>query len=152
VTGANKGIGFAIVRGLCKQFKGDVYLTCKLQIILLIFILIVTFVCIVCVGDCLSVKTLQESFIGVHIIDDISNADIYYFDTCKICHFNAFHFQSLFELTSVEFSTHFVLIMTSIQLFYLGIFVLLHKATPVDKPQLSYLVNKLYKTLSYIKR
>ena len=32
VTGANKGIGFAIVRGLCKQFKGDVYLTGKFQI------------------------------------------------------------------------------------------------------------------------
>ena len=29
------------------------------------------------------------------------------------------------------------------------IFVLLHKATPIDKPQLSYMVNKLYKTLSY---
>ncbi|KAK3591763.1 hypothetical protein CHS0354_019535 [Potamilus streckersoni] len=29
VTGANKGIGFAIVRGLCKQFDGDVYLTGK---------------------------------------------------------------------------------------------------------------------------
>jgi len=31
-----------------------------------------------------------------------------------------------------------------------SIFVLLHKATPVDKPQLSYMVNKLHKTLSYI--
>ena len=29
VTGANKGIGFAIVRGLCKQFTGDVYLTAR---------------------------------------------------------------------------------------------------------------------------
>lgn len=29
VTGANKGIGYAIVRGLCKQFKGDVYLTAR---------------------------------------------------------------------------------------------------------------------------
>lgn len=29
VTGSNKGIGFAIVRGLCKQFKGDVYLTSR---------------------------------------------------------------------------------------------------------------------------
>ena len=29
VTGANKGIGYAIVRGLCKQFDGDVYLTGK---------------------------------------------------------------------------------------------------------------------------
>ncbi|XP_060607126.1 carbonyl reductase [NADPH] 1-like [Ruditapes philippinarum] len=27
VTGANKGIGYAIVRGLCKQFDGDVILT-----------------------------------------------------------------------------------------------------------------------------
>ncbi|XP_060062652.1 carbonyl reductase [NADPH] 1-like [Ylistrum balloti] len=27
VTGANKGVGYAIVRGLCKQFDGDVYLT-----------------------------------------------------------------------------------------------------------------------------
>ena len=27
VTGGNKGIGFAIVRGLCKAFDGDVYLT-----------------------------------------------------------------------------------------------------------------------------
>ena len=27
VTGANKGIGYAIVRGLCKQFNGDVILT-----------------------------------------------------------------------------------------------------------------------------
>ena len=29
VTGANKGVGFAAVRGLCKQFDGDVYLTGK---------------------------------------------------------------------------------------------------------------------------
>ncbi|KAK2177136.1 hypothetical protein NP493_616g00025 [Ridgeia piscesae] len=29
VTGGNKGIGFAIVRGLCKKFKGDVYLTAR---------------------------------------------------------------------------------------------------------------------------
>ncbi|KOB64421.1 putative dehydrogenase with different specificities related to short-chain alcohol dehydrogenase [Operophtera brumata] len=29
VTGANKGIGFAIVRGLCKRFEGDVYLTSR---------------------------------------------------------------------------------------------------------------------------
>ena len=29
VTGSNKGIGFAIVRGLCKQFNGDVYLTSR---------------------------------------------------------------------------------------------------------------------------
>lgn len=29
VTGANKGIGYAIVRGLCKQFDGDVYLTAR---------------------------------------------------------------------------------------------------------------------------
>ncbi|POI34461.1 hypothetical protein CIB84_001787 [Bambusicola thoracicus] len=29
VTGSNKGIGFAIVRDLCKQFKGDVYLTAR---------------------------------------------------------------------------------------------------------------------------
>jgi len=29
VTGSNKGIGFAIVRGLCRQFKGDVYLTSR---------------------------------------------------------------------------------------------------------------------------
>jgi carbonyl reductase 1 len=29
VTGSNKGIGFAIVRGLCKQFAGDVYLTAR---------------------------------------------------------------------------------------------------------------------------
>ena len=29
VTGSNKGIGFAIVRGLCKQFTGDVYLTAR---------------------------------------------------------------------------------------------------------------------------
>ena len=29
VTGANKGIGFAIVRGLCKQFDGDVFLTAR---------------------------------------------------------------------------------------------------------------------------
>ncbi|XP_053561922.1 carbonyl reductase [NADPH] 1-like [Bombina bombina] len=27
VTGSNKGIGFAIVRSLCKNFQGDVYLT-----------------------------------------------------------------------------------------------------------------------------
>ena len=27
VTGANKGIGYAVVRGLCKQFDGDVFLT-----------------------------------------------------------------------------------------------------------------------------
>ena len=29
VTGSNKGIGFAIVRALCKQFKGEVYLTSR---------------------------------------------------------------------------------------------------------------------------
>ncbi|XP_008427238.1 carbonyl reductase [NADPH] 1 [Poecilia reticulata] len=29
VTGSNKGIGFAIVRSLCKQFQGDVYLTSR---------------------------------------------------------------------------------------------------------------------------
>lgn len=29
VTGSNKGIGFAIVRALCKQFAGDVYLTAR---------------------------------------------------------------------------------------------------------------------------
>ena len=29
VTGSNKGVGLAIVRGLCKQFEGDVYLTAR---------------------------------------------------------------------------------------------------------------------------
>ncbi|BFZ15156.1 hypothetical protein BsWGS_18195 [Bradybaena similaris] len=29
VTGANKGLGFGIVRGLCKQFNGDVVLTAR---------------------------------------------------------------------------------------------------------------------------
>ncbi|KAL8573403.1 hypothetical protein ACOMHN_032418 [Nucella lapillus] len=29
VTGSNKGIGFAIVRALCKQFQGDVFLTSR---------------------------------------------------------------------------------------------------------------------------
>jgi len=29
VTGSNKGIGLAIVRGMCRQFKGDVYLTSR---------------------------------------------------------------------------------------------------------------------------
>lgn len=29
VTGSNKGIGFAIVRSLCKQFNGDVFLTAR---------------------------------------------------------------------------------------------------------------------------
>lgn len=29
VTGANRGIGLAIVRGLCMQFEGDVYLTSR---------------------------------------------------------------------------------------------------------------------------
>ncbi|KAM4699060.1 carbonyl reductase [NADPH] 1-like [Discoglossus pictus] len=29
VTGGNKGIGLAIVRSMCKQFKGDVYLTAR---------------------------------------------------------------------------------------------------------------------------
>ncbi|XP_034041596.1 carbonyl reductase [NADPH] 1-like isoform X2 [Thalassophryne amazonica] len=29
VTGSNKGIGFAIVRALCKQFDGDVFLTAR---------------------------------------------------------------------------------------------------------------------------
>lgn len=29
VTGSNKGIGFAIVRALCKQFDGDVYITAR---------------------------------------------------------------------------------------------------------------------------
>ncbi len=29
VTGSNKGIGLAIVRGMCKKFEGDVYLTSR---------------------------------------------------------------------------------------------------------------------------
>ncbi|XP_050294722.1 carbonyl reductase [NADPH] 3-like [Anthonomus grandis grandis] len=29
VTGSNKGIGFAIVKGLCEKFNGDVYLTSR---------------------------------------------------------------------------------------------------------------------------
>ncbi|XP_014663163.1 PREDICTED: carbonyl reductase [NADPH] 1-like [Priapulus caudatus] len=29
VTGSNKGIGLGVVRGLCKQFDGDVYLTAR---------------------------------------------------------------------------------------------------------------------------
>ncbi|XP_061197908.1 carbonyl reductase [NADPH] 1-like [Saccostrea echinata] len=29
VTGSNKGIGYAVVRGLCKKFDGDVYLTAR---------------------------------------------------------------------------------------------------------------------------
>ena len=29
VTGANKGIGFEIVKGLCAKFNGDVYLTSR---------------------------------------------------------------------------------------------------------------------------
>lgn len=29
VTGGNKGIGLAIVRALCKQFQGVVYLTAR---------------------------------------------------------------------------------------------------------------------------
>ncbi|CAN2387571.1 15-hydroxyprostaglandin dehydrogenase (NADP+) activity [Pristimantis euphronides] len=29
VTGSNKGVGLAIVRALCKQFQGDVYLTAR---------------------------------------------------------------------------------------------------------------------------
>lgn len=29
VTGGNKGIGFAIVKGLCKKFEGLVYLTAR---------------------------------------------------------------------------------------------------------------------------
>lgn len=29
VTGSNKGIGFAIVRALCKQYQGLVYLTAR---------------------------------------------------------------------------------------------------------------------------
>merc|ERR1711973_728435 len=29
VTGSNKGIGFAIVRALCKKYQGDVYLTSR---------------------------------------------------------------------------------------------------------------------------
>lgn len=31
MSGSNKGIGFAIVRGLCKKFDGDVYLTGELE-------------------------------------------------------------------------------------------------------------------------
>ena len=27
VTGSNKGIGFEIIKRLCKEFNGDVYLT-----------------------------------------------------------------------------------------------------------------------------
>ena len=29
VTGANKGIGLAIVRAMCKQYDGNVYLTAR---------------------------------------------------------------------------------------------------------------------------
>ena len=29
VTGSNKGIGLAIVRALCKQYKGVVYVTAR---------------------------------------------------------------------------------------------------------------------------
>ena len=29
VTGSNKGIGFGIVKDLCKKFEGDVYLTSR---------------------------------------------------------------------------------------------------------------------------
>lgn len=29
VTGSNKGIGLAVVRAMCKQFPGDVYLTAR---------------------------------------------------------------------------------------------------------------------------
>ena len=29
VSGSNKGIGFAIVRALCKKFDGDVFLTSR---------------------------------------------------------------------------------------------------------------------------
>ena len=29
VTGSNKGIGLEIVKGLCKDFTGIVYLTCN---------------------------------------------------------------------------------------------------------------------------
>ena len=29
VTGSNKGIGFGIVRALCKKYDGDVYLTAR---------------------------------------------------------------------------------------------------------------------------
>lgn len=29
VTGANKGIGFEMVRALCKKFDGDVFLTSR---------------------------------------------------------------------------------------------------------------------------
>ena len=29
VTGSNKGIGLAIVRKLCRQFEGDVFLTAR---------------------------------------------------------------------------------------------------------------------------
>lgn len=29
VTGSNKGIGFAIVKALCEQFDGDVYMTAR---------------------------------------------------------------------------------------------------------------------------
>jgi carbonyl reductase 1 len=29
VTGGNKGVGFAIVKALCKQFEGNVYLTAR---------------------------------------------------------------------------------------------------------------------------
>jgi carbonyl reductase 1 len=31
VTGANCGIGLAVVRQLCKQFRGDVYLTSRMS-------------------------------------------------------------------------------------------------------------------------
>ena len=31
VTGSNKGIGFSIVKGLCKSFDGIVYLTGKIK-------------------------------------------------------------------------------------------------------------------------
>ena len=59
---------------------------------------------------------------------------------------NSLHtFSSSFSYIMIDFNNpHFHYIAC--------IFVLLHKATPVDKPQLSYMVNKVHKTLSYKKR
>ena len=36
VTGSNKGIGLAVVRRLCQEFQGEVYLTSRWEVVFLV--------------------------------------------------------------------------------------------------------------------
>lgn len=37
VTGSNRGIGHSIVKGLAKSFDGDIYLTCTIRNLIILF-------------------------------------------------------------------------------------------------------------------